>query len=234
MTNITGSLNHRPLLCLVTDRRRYAPGESNEQQLESVVTMVGAAAAAGVDLIQVRERDLSARTLETLVIRCLDIIKGTSTQLVVNDRLDVALGTGASGVHLREESFNVDRVRMRTPKGFLIGYSAHDLDGAVAASVYVDYIVLGTVYHSRSKPPSQKLLGVSALTHASRLTAVPILAIGGVTQDVLAEVAHSGAAGIAAIDLFVEAGRSQENRTLGITHLVNTVQEAFDRPKSLV
>jgi len=229
-----GSLNHRPLLCLVTDRRRYAPDESNEQQLESVVTMVGAAASAGVDLIQVRERDLSVRTLEALVIRCLDIIKGTSAQLVVNDRLDVALGTGASGVHLREESLNPDRVRMRTPKGFLIGYSAHDIDGAVAASVYVDYIVLGTIYHSRSKPPSQKLLGVSALAHTSRLTAVPILAIGGVTKDVLSEVAHSGAAGIAAIDLFVEAGRSQENRTLGITHLVNTVQEAFDSQKSLV
>ena len=229
-----GSLNHRPLLCLVTDRRRYAPDGSNEQQLESVVTMVGAAASAGVDLIQVRERDLSVRTLEALVIRCLDIIKGTAVQLVVNDRLDVALGTGASGVHLREESFNPDRVRMRTPKGFLIGYSAHDINGAVAASVYVDYIVLGTIYHSRSKSPSQKLLGVSALAHASRSTAVPILAIGGVTKDVLSEVAHSGAAGIAAIDLFVEAGRSQENRILGITHLVNTVQEAFDSPKSLV
>ncbi len=98
----------------------------------------------------------------------------------------------------------------------------------------MDYIVLGTIYHSRSKPPSQKLLGVSALAHASRLTAVPILAIGGVTKDVLSEVAHSGAAGIAAIDLFVEAGRSQENRTLGITHLVNTVQEVFDSQKSLV
>ncbi len=229
-----GSLDHRPLLCLVTDRRRYAPDGSNEQQLESVVTMVGAAALAGVDLIQIRERDLSSRTLEVLVLRCLDIIKGTSAQLVVNDRLDVALGTGASGVHLREESFNVARVRMRAPKGFLIGYSAHDVDGAVAASAHADYIVLGTIYHSRSKPPSQKLLGVSALADASRVTAVPILAIGGVTKAVLSEIAHSGAAGIAAIDLFVEAGRLQENRTLGMTHLVNTVQEAFDSPKSLV
>ena len=229
-----GLLDYRPLLCLVTDRRRYAPDGSSEQQLESVVTMVGAAASAGVDLIQVRERDLSARALEALVLRCLDIIKGTSAQLVVNDRLDVALGTGASGVHLREESFNVDRVRMRTPKGFLIGYSAHDVDGAVVASVHVDYIVLGTIYHSRSKQASKMLLGVSALAHASRATAVPILAIGGVTKAVLSEISHSGAAGIAAIDLFVEAGRLQKNRTLGMTHLVTTVQEAFDSPKSLV
>jgi thiamine-phosphate diphosphorylase len=177
-------------ICLVTDRRRRDPlGQARR------------AVAAGIDIIQVRERDLDAATLAALVGTLLDVTRASTTRVVVNDRLDVALACGADGVHLRSDSLTAAAARQLAPPRFLIGRSVHRVDEAMAA-VGADYLIAGTVFPSASKPATEPLLGTDGLRAIARASAVPVLAIGGITPDRIGDVAAAGAAGVAAIGLF--------------------------------
>ncbi len=182
------------IVCLVTDRRRADP-----------VTQARQAAAAGVDLIQVRERDLEASALVEMVRAIVDAVSGGATRVVVNDRLDVALACGAHGVHLRTDSIPPSLARTLAPAGFLIGRSVHSAGEASRVAADVDYLIAGTVFTTASKPPGHVPLGVAGLRAIVRSVRVPVLAIGGVTSERIAELRGSGAAGIAAIGLFSQA-----------------------------
>ncbi|MEO8077338.1 MAG: thiamine phosphate synthase, partial [Acidobacteriota bacterium] len=130
-----------PLLCLVTDRR--AAGRP-------LLDIIRDAAHGGVDLIQIRERDLDGRALTALVRAAVDAAAGTGARIVVNDRLDVALAAGAAGVHLRADSFTAAEVRQLSPPGFIVGRSIHGEDEAAAieAAGGCDYLTFGTVFPS--------------------------------------------------------------------------------------
>jgi thiamine-phosphate pyrophosphorylase len=119
-----------------------------------LVDRVAAAARAGVTLVQVRQPRLDGGPLLALVRACLDAVRGTSTRVVVNERLDVALAGGAHGVHLREHSIAAARARALAPRGFIIGRSVHSLDDAVARAGEgeLDYLVFGTTFATGSKP----------------------------------------------------------------------------------
>ena len=198
------------MICLVTDRRRLSCGPSGADRL---VELVGAAAHAGVSLVQVRERDLEARELTSLVRRCLDAVSGTEAKVLVNDRSDVALAAGSHGVHLRADSVEAERVRRLLGAGALVGRSVHSADEAskVSQAGGVDYLILGTMFQTRSKGSLHPLLTVDDLSAAVQRSSAPVLAIGGMTMDRAAAVARTGAAGIAAIDLFIPpASRSPE------------------------
>jgi thiamine-phosphate pyrophosphorylase len=184
-------------LCLVTDRH-----------LRPVVEQCSEAVQAGVDLIQVRERDLDGRRLATLVAELVRLTRGTATRVVVNDRLDVALACGADGVHLRGDSIPPEAARAIAPAGFLIGRSVHAEQDAKTAAASVDYLVAGTVFPTPSKAGLTEWLGVEGLARICRSVPVPVLAIGGVTVDRLPGLAAAGAAGIAAIGLFANARQS--------------------------
>jgi thiamine-phosphate pyrophosphorylase len=181
-------------ICLVTDRRR-----------QPVVEQVRAAAEAGVDVCQIRERDLEARSLAALVGEALAAARGTGTRVVVNDRLDVALACGADGVHLRADSIPPALARTVVPKGFLIGRSVHGVDEARLVAADVDYLIAGTVFRTPSKPGQSEWLGVAGLAAISAAVNVPVWAIGGVSPDTVGAIQASGAAGIAAIGLFAVA-----------------------------
>jgi thiamine-phosphate pyrophosphorylase len=195
-------------LCLVTDRARLGGRAAKADALAALVAQVGAAARGGVDLVQIRERDLPARDLLDLVGRCLDAAQGTGARVVVNDRLDVALASGAHGVHLRGDSLEARRVRAIAPPGFLVGRSVHEEAEAVAAASggHVDYLILGTFHESASKPPGHPRLGLEDCGRIARAVNVPVLAIGGLTLDRLPAVLRAGAAGVAAIGLFAGEG----------------------------
>ena len=191
----------RGLICLVTDRRRLAQA-ALAVNLED---QIASACRAGVDLIQIRERDLDAKALTSLVTRCVAAAKGTSTRIIVNDRLDVALSSGAHGVHLRSDSIVAVRARELSPPGFIIGRSVHGVEEAVAAerSGGLDYVILGTVFPTESKDPSQRLTTMTGLATACALVSIPVLAIGGITAARAEDIIKTGAAGIAAIGLFL-------------------------------
>jgi thiamine-phosphate pyrophosphorylase len=183
-------------LCLVTDRR-----------VRPVVEQCAEAVRAGVDLIQVRERDLEGGPLAALVAELVRLTRGTSTRVVVNDRLDVALACQADGVHLRGDSMAPAAARSIAPPGFLIGRSVRRADEATAVAPDVDYLIAGTVFPTGSKAGLTEWLGVEGLARLCRAVSVPVLAIGGMTTGRLSEVAAAGAAGVAAIGLFTGQNR---------------------------
>ena len=160
-----------------------------------------------MDLIQVREPNLPDRPLFDLVSRAVDVARGTGRLVLVNDRFDVALAAGAAGVHLRTSSVPAPVMRRHLPRGFLLGRSVHGAAEAarVEAEGGVDYLTMGTVFASASKP-GQAACGVEALAATTRAVRLPVLAIGGVTVDRVREVLDAGAAGVAAIGLFAEPG----------------------------
>jgi thiamine-phosphate pyrophosphorylase len=192
-----------PVVCLITDRARVGGADG-------VVERVRWAAGAGVHLVQVRERDLDGGPLTALVRRCVEAVAGSGARVLVNDRLDVALAAGAHGVHLRADSMPARAVRTRCPPGFLIGRSVHARDEAIAAAAAggLDYLLFGTVFPTASKP-GRGATGVSALADVVAATAVPVLAVGGVTPDNVGEVAAAGAAGFAAIGMFAAGSEAE-------------------------
>jgi thiamine-phosphate pyrophosphorylase len=207
----------RPVICLITDGRLGAGRDA-----DALVELVGAAACAGVDLIQVRERGVDDRALAAVVGRCVGAVRGTRARVLVNDRLDVALAGGAHGVHLRSDSYPAARARALTAPGFLVGRSVHSVEDAVRASANdsVNYLIFGTVFATSSKP-GHVPAGPMALADIVRATPVPVLAVGGVTADNASLVARAGAAGVAAIGLFTDGA-------LPLPSSIERLSRAFD------
>jgi len=183
----------------VTDRRRFG------LSADALVDRAAAAARGGVDVIQVRERDLADRDLVALVRQIVAATEGTRARVLVNDRADVAIAAGAAGVHLRSDSASASRVRAIVPSAFLIGRSVHslsDVDAAVAGGG-CDYLMFGTVFPSSGKPEGHPIAGVDALKAVCRRSPLPVIAIGGVDRSRGKEIEAAGAAGFAAVGLFM-------------------------------
>jgi thiamine-phosphate pyrophosphorylase len=195
----------KPILCYVTDRRTLDAAPSTQALLEAIQR----AAASGVDWIQIREKDLEARPLAELVRLAMESTRGTSTKILVNDRLDVALAAGAAGVHLGEASLPVHEVaEWRRSSGhaeFQIGASCHSVESARAAErVGADYIFFGPVFSTPSKAAFGPPQGIERLREVCAAVRIPVLAIGGVNAENAASCMEAGAAGFAAIRLFQE------------------------------
>jgi thiamine-phosphate pyrophosphorylase len=215
-------LRRRPILYLVTNGR-CGPGQSSAVFLDPLLDAVH----AGIDVIQVRERALSDRALADRVRQAIVLGRGGAVPVLVNDRLDVALATGADGIHLREDSVGADRVRAIVPPGFAIGRSVHSLASAhTAAESGCDYLLVGSVYPSPSKPAGYPTVGVSLLGEICRRIPLPVIAIGGINESNASAVAEAGAAGIAAISAFGD--RSM------LASRVNAFRAAFDRGSGTV
>lgn len=196
------------MLCLVTDRRRLgrAAGARAGDWNDLLQQQVGAAAKAGIDVIQVREPDLEAGALTDLVRALVRITTGTTAKVLVNDRVDVALAACASGVHLKERSFLPAAVRQVAPPGFVIGCSVHTPAAAIARKA-ADFLIAGTVLPTASKP-SVEYLGKEGLRAIVEVAAEqPVLGIGGLDVPSIPLLAASCAAGMAAVGAFIpEAG----------------------------
>jgi thiamine-phosphate pyrophosphorylase len=185
------------ILCLVTDRRRFASLE------RGLFEQVQYAADAGVDLVQVRERDLEAAALVDLAEQIVHITRGSRTRVLVNDRVDVALATGADGVHLRHDSVPVAAARALAAPGWVIGRSVHSMEELQSAAG-ADFVIAGTVFPTASKRPEVGLLGLDGLRTLVSASPAPVLAIGGMALERIGQVAAAGAAGIAAIGFFLQ------------------------------
>lgn len=194
---------------------------------QALLELTARAVEAGVDVIQLRERDLDGGALFALASAMTAIAKGSSTRIVINDRLDVALAAGADGVHLRGDSAPPLAVRAVVPPGFSIGRSVHDEAEAAAVSANVEYLIAGTTWATPSKPTNAPLLGVDGLRAIARAARVPVLAIGGVTIERIPDVARAGAAGIAAVGLFADA-RLRSAQATSLADLVRTARRLYD------
>ena len=199
----------------MTHRKSLAAGDSAEAVLEKI----RAAVAAGVDWVQIREKDLSGRELLALAKAAVGIANTqarettaarSASQIIVNDRLDVALAAGAAGVHLGRESLSAqDVVRWchggNAPAQFLVGVSCHNLEEAREAhTAGASYIFFGSVFDTPSKRAMGQPQGVARLAEICSSVTIPVIAIGGVSEENAAECVRAGAAGIAAIRMFQE------------------------------
>jgi thiamine-phosphate pyrophosphorylase len=219
------------MICLVTDRRRLLDGASPGATSACLVEQVRRAVDAAVDLVQVRERDLEAASLAALMVELLAVTRGTATRLVVNDRIDVAIACGADGVHLRGDSISIAAARQLAPAGFLVGRSVHGRDEAIAAAG-ADYLIAGTVFRSASKGETTALIGIRGLQAIVQAVDRPVLAIGGIGDERIDEIANAGAAGIAAIGLFMAppGGAAADGcRAIDLRDIVHNARSRFDR-----
>jgi thiamine-phosphate diphosphorylase len=217
------------ILCLITDRARLraAVGASAGDWRDLVVEQIEGAIAGGVDLVQIRERDIEGAVLVELTRRIVRLARGTATKVVVNDRLDVALAAGADGVHLRERGLPASRARSLAPQA-LIGRSVHSVVSALA-SPEADYVLAGSVFETASKPGQPAALGLTGLREVVRAVGGGrVIAVGGVTVDNLTEVAASGVFGIAAIGAFVPA-KQVPDLAAAVQMLTKSLRIAFDR-----
>lgn len=218
------------ILHLVTDRRRLAPAADESDRVRCLAAQAAAAVAAGITAIQLREPDLAARELADVARLLLGVTRGSTTALLVNERLDVALAVGAGGVHLRGDAFDGAEARAVAPRGFVVGRSVHSTDEALRAGA-VDYLVAGTVWETASKPDGHPCIGPGGLAAICAATPVPVLAIGGVDLVRAGAVARAGAAGVAAIGAFMgEAG--VQCRAVALDAVVARFQAGFDSARS--
>jgi thiamine-phosphate pyrophosphorylase len=165
-----------------------------------------AAAEAGIDWVQVREKDLTGAELLRLATEVRASVDGTSTRVLVNGRPDVACGSGAAGVQLPEAGLPVRDVRRAFP-ALVVGASCHSLDAARRAEEEgADFVVLGPIYATPGK--EERVLGPERLAEVARAVHVPVYAIGGIDLGNAAQARAAGARGLAAIRLFGEPPRS--------------------------
>jgi len=197
-------------LFLVTDRHQ-TKGRPLVPLLQRVLT-------AAAPAIQLRERDLSARELVTLAREVQAVTASRRSQLLINDRIDVALALEGVGVHLRSNSLPVPIARQVLGTQRLLGISVHAVEEAVQVeSQGADYIVLGPIYETPSKQMFGPPLGIHTLEKACRLVRLPIIGIGGVTAARAREMRRAGAFGVAVI-----------TAVLGAADVESATRELFD------
>ena len=197
----------------MTDRHSLCGIESAEQR-ETLLRKIAGASVAGVDWIQIREKDLPGKDYASLTLEALQRAakpvtnKAAPARILVNDRLDVALSQKANGVHLGENSLPLaEAKRLVEARGgshdFLIGVSCHSLEAARAAAAGgADYLFFGPVFATPSKASFGAPQGLERLAEVCGAVSVPVLAIGGISVSNASSCIAAGASGIAAIRLF--------------------------------
>ena len=176
-------------------RRYYI---TDRHSCRDVLECIERAVIAGVDLIQIREKDLPIRELLSLVRKAVDLTAGSKTCVLVNGRADVALAAEAHGVHLPAGSIDPGEWRRILPPGFLVGVSCHSVEELQRAAA-ADFAVYGPIFPT---PGKGRAIGLAALARAAHVSPIPIFALGGVTRENAETCVDAGAAGIAAIRMF--------------------------------
>jgi len=179
-----------PTLCLVTDRHRC--------EGIALDVVVEAAVEGGVNVVQLREKDLPAGELFSLGMRLREVTRGKAL-LLINDRVDVAQACGADGVHLPENGLPTPIARWVMGRNAIVGRSVHSVEAAAQAERDgADLVQLGTIFVSPSKPDSPPA-GSALLREAADAISIPVLAVGGVTPENAGEAIAAGASGVAVI-----------------------------------
>jgi thiamine-phosphate pyrophosphorylase len=185
-------------LTLVTDR--------TQTRGRDLAALVAQCVAAGLPAVQVREKDLPAAELAALCRKLREPTRESGALLIVNDRADVALAVGADAVQRTHASLSVAEIRAVVDKRLRVGASVHSREDALAAEAEgADWLVFGPVYDTASKRQYGSPQGLAQLEAVTRAAGIPVIAIGGITPERVAEVRAAGAHGVAAISAILDA-----------------------------
>ncbi len=185
-----------PIIHLIT--KGEATPANFDAASRQILDIVRVAVEENIPLIQIREKQLTAKLLFELTADVVNITKGSRTRVLVNDRADIAVAAGADGVHLTSRSVSAEVIRETFGDEFIIGVSTHNIDEANAAVAGgADFVVFGPVFDT---PGKADVAGLSALSDiCDRLKPFPVLALGGVDKENYRSALDAGAKGFAAI-----------------------------------
>ena len=210
------------LLCYITDRSQFSGNESARRS--HLLQKITEAARCGVDFIQLREKDLITRELELLASDAVCAMRENSlstTQLLINSRIDVALAVEAGGVHLRSDDISPADARKilshngyGAPARFTIGVSCHSIHEVKQAVYHADFVVFGPIF--KKEASGSAAVGIEALYQACQ-EKIPVLALGGIAIENARDCLRAGAAGIAGIRLF------QENEMRNVVNVLRSL-----------
>ena len=180
----------------------------------SHVEQVEAFVRGGARLVQIRDKRAGGRELYEIVVAAVRIARGAGAQIVVNDRVDVALAAAADGVHVGQEDLSAEDARRILGPDRIVGLSTHSREQAAEASrLPVDYVAIGPVYATSTKENPDPVVGLEGVRAVREIVSQPLVAIGGITLARAPEVIAAGAGTVAVVsDLFV--GPSIEARVL--------------------
>jgi thiamine-phosphate pyrophosphorylase len=216
------------IVCYVTDRKTLGP----DAAAVSVLAKIRAAVTAGIDWLQIREKDMPGYELLELARAAVSAATAGGTVVFVNDRLDVALAAKAAGVHLGRESLPAREVVRwcrggNAPAKFRVGVSCHSIEEAREAErAGAAYIFFGPIFDTPSKREFGAPQGIVKLAEVCAAVQIPVIAIGGVDAANGAECIGAGAAGIAAIRMFQDA-----DSAAGLREAIGRLHGASGKPR---
>jgi thiamine-phosphate pyrophosphorylase len=185
-------------LCVITDPR-LAPGKDH-------VAIAEAALRGGADMIQLRDKAGDLRDLLAQARAIQALCRARGAVFIVNDRVDLALTSGADGAHVGQDDLPAEAARRLLGPGRILGVSTHDLDQVRAAGKDgADYIGFGPMFPTGTKDTGYGPRGLEALREVRAATRLPILAIGGITLENVAGVIRAGATAPAVISAIMVA-----------------------------
>lgn len=194
-----------PRLYPITDAR--LTGLSHAEQIERL-------AAGGATFIQLREKSAAPREFYEAALEAMKVARRLGVQIIINDRVDIAMAVAADGVHLGQDDLPPERVRAIVGQNRIIGFSTHNLKQALEADfTSVDYIAIGPVFQTSTKEKPDPVVGLEALGEIKHRISKPLVAIGGITFDRAQETIVAGADSLAIIsDLYVKGDITSRTR----------------------
>ncbi|HXH69628.1 MAG TPA: thiamine phosphate synthase [Pyrinomonadaceae bacterium] len=195
-------MNNFPLIYLITDGEMTAQNFSRRKS--QTLELIKVAVQSNISLIQIREREISARLVFEFASEAAKITRNTKTKLLVNDRADIALAANADGVHLTSRSLSAATIRRAFPENFIIGVSVHTVEEAENAKKQAaDFVIFSPIFSTPDKGEPQ---GIENLREVcEKLKPFPVIALGGIDADNFSEVLDAGASGFAAIRFLNDA-----------------------------
>jgi thiamine-phosphate pyrophosphorylase len=184
-----------PKLYPITDAR--ITGLSHADQVERL-------AEGGATFIQLREKNASPRDFYMAAREAVQVARRLGVQVIINDRVDIAIAVGADGVHLGQDDLPPEKARALLGENRIIGSSTHNLKQALeACSAPVDYIAIGPAFQTTTKEKPDPVVGLETIAEIKRSVSKPLVAIGGITLELAKSVIEAGADSVAIIsDLY--------------------------------
>ena len=175
----------------------------------------------GATLIQLREKHLSPREFFRDAQKALIVARSNRVQIIINDRVDIALALGADGVHLGQSDLTPEAARRLLGDSAVIGFSVHSVEQAEAAmELPVDYLGIGPVFSTSTKENPDPVIGVDGLRRTRKVASeIPLVAIGGITLDNASKVLDAGADAVAVVSALLENSSEIKSRTEGFRRL---------------